>query len=456
MVAANVSSTNPTKVIGTPIPRVPGGLPLIGHLPEMQKDFLGLMDRARAVGDVAYIQAGPKRVVIVGDPAIAQHILVDNARNYSKQTRGYDSLRKMLGNGLVTSEGSFWLRQRRIAQPAFHREKLAGLSSMMQRDTDELLARWPLDGRAFDFADEMMKLTMRIIGEALFSLDVSGDSDRAGAAINELVHQAKDRTVSLMNWPDIVPTPANMRFKAAKETLDEIIYNIIKDRRAGAAKPDLLTMLLDTVDEETGERMDDTQLRDELLTMFSAGHETTSTALSWTMHELMLNPDIDTKLRAEIAAVGGAPVSLETLMRMPYLDAVLKESMRLHPPIWMVARCAESDDVLGGHHLPKGDLVFVSQWVLHRHPKLWQDPLRFDPSRFLVEDTTRHKYAFFPFLGGPRKCIGDQLALLEAKIILTTLMSRTRIERVPGHKVIEDAAVSLRMLHGLQVTARPA
>lgn len=456
MVAANVTTPTAASVTLKSIPRVPGGLPVIGHLLDMQKDFLAVIDRARDVGDIAYLQAGPRRVAIVSDPAMAQHILVDNAKSYSKQTRGYDALRKMLGNGLVTSEGSFWLRQRRISQPAFHREKLAGLSSIMQRDTDDMLARWTLDGRAFDFADEMMKLTMRIIGEALFSLDVSGDSDRAGAAITELVHQAKHRTVSLLNWPDMVPTPMNLRFQGAKTTLDALIYGVIQGRRAGEAKPDLLSMLLETIDEETGERMNDTQLRDELLTMFSAGHETTSTALAWTMYELLLHPEVDATLRAELSSVGGAPVSLEKMMRMPYLDAVLKESMRLHPPIWMVARCAEEDDVLGGYRVPRGHLVFVSQWVMHRHPKLWSDPLRFNPARFLVEDETRHKYAYFPFLGGPRKCIGDQLALLEAKIILTTLLQRARFEHVPGHQVIEDPAVSLRLLHGLQVSARPS
>lgn len=461
MVAATSSLPAPHTAPARPVPRVPGGLPFVGHLPEMQRDFLGLIDRARdSVGDMAMINAGPKRVICIADPVAAQHVLVDNPRNYSKQTRGYANLRKMLGNGLVTSEGSFWLRQRRISQPAFHREKIGALSAVIARDADETIASWDAriaKGEAFDFNSEMMKLTMRIIGEMLFSVDVSGDSDEAGGAINEMVHQALQRTVSLLNFPMPVPTPRNLRFGKAKRTLDDLVYGAIHERRAGVAKPDMLSMLMESVDEETGEGMSDEQLRDELLTLFAAGHETTSMALSWTLHALLDHPAVEEKLRSEISSLH----SIEQIVRAPYLDAVMKESFRLYPPVWMVARCAEADDVIptanGSYRINQGEMVFVAQWTIHRHPKLWREPLRFDPSRFL-EDTNgaRHKYAYFPFLGGPRKCIGDQLAILEAKIILTKVLQRARYARVPGHEVIADPTVTLRMLNGLRVTARPA
>lgn len=455
MVAATTQANAPTP------PRVSGGLPFVGHLPEMQRDFLGLIERVRRdFGDIAFLVAGPRRIVCVSDPAAAEYILVENPRNYSKQTRGYDNLRKMLGNGLVTSEGDFWLRQRRISQPAFHREKIGALATVIARDADEMLASWSGrmtggQGESFDFSAEMMKLTMRIIGEMLFSLDVSGDSDVAGAAINEMVHQAVQRTVALINFPLPVPTPMNVRFGKSKKALDDIIYGIIRERRAGVAKPDMLSMLMETVDEETGERMNDAQLRDELMTLFAAGHETTSMALSWTLHALLDHPDVDDKLRAEIANVQ----SVEQIMRLPYLDAVIKESMRLYPPVWMIARCAERDDVVGGYRIEKGNMVFVAQWTIHRHPKLWDEPLKFDPTRFLGDhsgDGRRHKYSYFPFLGGPRKCIGDQLALLEAKIILTKVLQKARFDRVPGHVVTPDPTVTLRMKDGLRVTARPA
>ena len=430
-------------------PVLPGGAPVLGHMRDMQRDPLALLTRVRdELGDVGMVRIGTRKVIVVSDPAGVERILVDNVKNYTKQTRGYEQLRKMLGNGLVTSEGSFWLRQRRITQPAFHREKLAGLAQIIQRDTDEAIARYPR-GAPFDLNLEMTQLTMRIIGEALFSVDVSGDSDVAGVAINELVHQALARTLGI-SAPMFVPTQANRRFRAAKRTLDGLVYAIIAARRAGEDKPDLLSTLMHVVDEETGERMNDEQLRDEVLTLFAAGHETTSMLVSWTLHALLDEPAVLQKLQEEIDA---APLTVERAMRMPYLDAVLKESLRLHPPVWMVARCAAEEDVIGGYRIPKGHMLFAPQWTVHRHPKLWADPLRFDPARFLVEDAARPKYAYFPFLGGPRKCIGDQLALLEGKIILASLLKAFTFARVPGHPVVADPAVTLRMKQGLWVNA---
>ncbi|HEY4220512.1 MAG TPA: cytochrome P450 [Myxococcota bacterium] len=434
---------------------LPGGLPLLGHLRSLQRDPFALVTRVRdEVGDIGKLNIGPRTLIIVSDPAAIERVLVDNVRNYSKQTRGYEQLRKMLGNGLVTSEGSFWLRQRRIAQPAFHREKLAGLSLIMQRDTEEMIASWGQRtdvALGFDFSQEMMKLTMRIIGEALFSVDVSGDTDVAGAAINELVHQAIRRTTSLIDIPMSVPTPQNRRFSKSKRTLDALVFGVIQKRRDGKEqKPDLLEMLLEAVDEETGERMTDEQLRDESLTLFAAGHETTSTAVSWTLHALLDTPAAMKKLVDEIDAGDLKP---ERVLRLPYLDAVLKEGMRLYPPIWNVARLCESDDVVGGMTIKKGELLFLSQWTTHRHPKLWRDPLTFNPERFVVDDPARPKLAYFPFLAGPRKCIGDSLAITEAKIILAHLLQALRFERVPGHAVVPDPAVSLRFKHGLWLRA---
>lgn len=431
------------------IPVLKGGLPLLGHIKELQRDPLRMIDRVRdEVGDIGILDLGVRKLIVVSDPASVERILVDHVKNYTKQTRGYEQLRKMLGNGLVTSEGSFWLRQRRIAQPAFHREKLGAIASIMERDTDDVVNAMPAG--SFDFAQLMTKLTMRIIGEALFSVDVSGESDSAGLAVNELVHQAMERTMSLVSFPLSVPTPKNRRFVNAKATLDKLVFTVINERRAGASKPDLLSMLLDVVDEETGERMTDAQLRDEVLTLFAAGHETTSMAASWAMFEIMNNPHVEKRLLAELD--GNA--SADKVMRLPYLDAVLKETFRLHPPVWNVARCAEEEDVLAGYRVPKGHLLFVSQWTVHRHPKLWENATTFDPERFLVDDIERHKYAYFPFLGGPRKCIGDQIAILEAKIILAKLLTThefARSKNAPA--VVADPAVTLRMKHGLWVNA---
>ena len=238
--------------------------------------------------------------------------------------------------------------------------------------------------------------------------------------------------------------------------LDDVVLGIIHARRnSGEDKPDLLSMLMNAVDEETGERMDDVQLRDEVMTLFLAGHETTSNALTWTLWQLASLPAIESQLRAEIDDVTqGAEPSVEHVMRMPYLDAVLKESMRLYPPVWIVTRSAEVDDIVGGHPIHKGDFVFVSAWVTHRHPKLWPNPTTFDPARFLHDDDTRPKYAYFPFIGGPRKCIGDFFATLEMKLLLIMILQRVRIALEPGHVVVPEPVITLRPKYGVRITVR--
>ncbi len=434
------------------------GLPLIGSIRDLQRDALGFFERIRDEhGDVARVAIGPRHGVAVSDPRWIEQVLVDRVRNYTKKTRGYDTLRKLVGNGLVTSEGSFWLRQRRIAQPAFHRERIAGFAALMRRAADDMVARVPRDGTPFDVTAEMMRVTMRIVGEALLSTDVTADADEVGVALTELLHQAKERTQSLFLLPDVVPTPANRRFKRSLATLDRVVLGVIAERRAGVDKPDLLSMLLHAVDEETGERMDDAQLRDEVMTIFVAGHETTANLLSWTVMLLAENPDAEEKLRAEL---GDGAQPLEELMRLPYLDAVLKESMRLYPPVWTLARYAESDDVLGGFRVHAGDIVFMSQWVVHRHPRLWPEPRRFLPERFVDEPEAsapgaRPRYAYFPFSGGPRKCIGDFFAMLEAKIILAALLPKVRLRLVEGQRIVPLPTVTLRPLSGIRVRALP-
>jgi cytochrome P450 len=386
-------------------------------------------------------------------------VLVTSQKDYAKQSRGYMVLRKLLGNGLVTSEGSFWLRQRRIAQPAFHRDRIIGFADVMRTATREMLHAWQPrieSGSAFDVHDEMMKLTLRIVGETLLSADVTGAARDVGDALTELLHQAITRTRSVFWVPDAWPTPANRRFHHARGVLDDVVLGIIHARRtSGEDKPDLLSMLMNAVDEETGERMDDVQLRDEVMTLFLAGHETTSNALTWTLWQLANLPEIESKLRAEIDDVThGAEPSVEHVMRMPYLDAVLKESMRLYPPVWIVTRSASVDDVIGGYRIGKGDFVFLSPWVTHRHPKLWPNPTTFDPTRFLVDDDTRPKYAYFPFIGGPRKCIGDFFATLEMKLLLTMILQRVRLTLVPDHVVVPEPVITLRPKDGVLVTAQ--
>ncbi len=460
-----------TQATSTPLvapkkaPEFNDGNRFIGALPRMRKDALGLLTAAhRAGGDVVEIDFGVRRITLLADPHAIERVLVTDVKNYVKQTRGYDVLRKLLGNGLVTSEGSFWLRQRRIAQPAFHKEKIAGFAQTMERCTDDMLTRWQqthLRGAAFDVDKEMMALTMRIAGLTLMSTDVDDRATDVGDALSELVERQVMKRVSWpFDLPASLPTPMNRRFAHAKQTLDDVVMGIIAARRAGEEKPDLLTMLISARDEETGEGMSDQQLRDEMLTLFLAGHETTASSLGFTIWLLATHNDIEARVRAEIdRVVGAGSVDVAAVMRMPYLDAVFSEAMRLLPPIALLARRCVDGDVIDGYGIAKDGLVFISPWVTQRHPGWWKDPERFDPDRFVdggeAQQDGRPKYAYFPFSGGPRKCIGDVFARLEQKVCLARMLQQVQFTSVAQPAVEPMLTVSLRARHGIPVVVRP-
>jgi cytochrome P450 len=312
------------------------GFPVVGVLPYLSKDALGFLSQLRDEhGDVVRVNMRGRTAVTIADPAMIEHVLVENPANYSKQTRAYNAMRKVLGNGLITSEGELWQRQRRIAQPAFHRERISGFSDTIRAAAVDTVTRWR-DGGVIDMTTEMTRLTMRIVGETLLSSDVTHSADAVGEAVSELLRQAMKRTRALWVPPLSVPTPMNLRLKRATRRLNETIYAIIRERREGQSRPDLLSMLMDSVDEETGTAMNDDQLRDEVMTIFLAGHETTANLLSWTYWLLAQHSHEEERLREEIASVvAGEPVSLGHLRQMPFLDAVLKESLRLYPPVWL-------------------------------------------------------------------------------------------------------------------------
>ncbi len=443
-------------------PLFQGGLPFIGALPWMRRDALGLLLAAKEQGDVVQINFGVRKITLLASPTAVERALVTNVKNYVKQTRGYAVMRKLLGNGLVTSEGNFWLRQRRIAAPAFHREKIAGFAVTMQRCTDDMLARWGqthLQGGAFDVDKEMMSLTMRIAGLTLLSTDVDENTSDVGAALTELVERQVFQRVTLpFELPMSVPTPMNRRFTKARHTLDDIILGIIRTRRAGASRPDLLSMLMDATDEETGESMSDRQLRDEVMTLFLAGHETTASSLGFTLWLLSEHPEIEAQVRQEIQQVCGeqGDVDVGSVMRMPYLDAVFSEAMRVLPPVPLLARRCNDGDVVDGFAIPPQSLVFLSPYVTHRLARWWKNPARFDPTRFLeggeAHQEGRPKYAYFPFAGGPRKCIGDVFARLEQKVCMARMLQRVRFTSLPEPKVEPMLAVSIRARHGIPMT----
>jgi cytochrome P450 len=443
------------------LPPGPRGEPLLGNLRALRKDPLTFFPaQVREYGDVVRIRVGPMYVTLLAHPDLVRHVLQDNARNYNKQTRGFAVIRELLGQGLLTSEGDFWLRQRRLAQPAFHRQRLAGFASTMVDATEDLaraLEPRIASGQPFDVAEDLTHLTLRIAGLTLFGTEVGGESRAVGDALGRVQTFANARLTQLIPLPRALPLPSHRRFEKDAGTLDRVVRTIVeRRRREGGEHHDLLQMLMDARDEDTGERMSDTQLRDEVMTLLLAGHETTASALAWTVMLLSQNPDVRRNLEAELSReLSGRTPTVEDVPKLALTRRVVDESLRLYPPAWIFSRAAIQDDVVGGFRVPKGSYVLIVPWVLHRHPKLWDTPDAFDPDRFLPErERERPRFTFFPFGGGPRQCIGNQFALMELVLVLATLLQRVRLDLAPGHPLTPAPAITLRPRPGVWVTAR--
>jgi cytochrome P450 len=441
-------------------PSPPAPSPLMGHF----ETFTAGPQRLRAIlelretyGDVVRLRFGALTGHLVCDPELVQEVLHTRNREFGKETRGMRKLRLVLGLGLLTSEGSFWLRQRRIAQPAFHKKRIAGFAQSMVDAAEDMVARWE-DGATLDAHQEMMKVTLRIVGQTLLGTDVTSDADRIGAAVSHIVEDVNERVNKLVDLGPPFPSRRNLAFERAMDTLDAVVLDMIAARRAsGQTGDDLLGMFMEVADEETGERMTDAQLRDEVMTIFLAGHETTANALSWALYLLGTSPDVWRKLTAEVDAVleGGRRATPADFARLTYTQQVVQETMRLYPPAWLIARAPYEDTTLGGYFLPAGSLVFLPPWIVHRHPDHWESPEGFDPDRFAPgADATRHRFAYFPFGGGPHQCIGNNFALMEAVLVLATLARDFRLDLVPGFAVVPDPQVTLRPRDGVRVVAR--
>jgi cytochrome P450 len=449
---ANVARKPPRSIE----PNALGSKSFLGVLSLLRKDPLELLRRAlREPEKILRLRAGPQTLYLLKHPDHVRHVLVDNARNYEKPLRAMRALKLILGNGLVTSEGSFWLRQRRIAQPAFHRSAIASFADAMVRAADRMVDGWiPTieQRRPLALSEEISALTVRIISETVLGTVLEDDVRRIAQAVgfaNTFIH---DRSFSLFPVPERVPTSRNRTFRRESATLDEIIYRIIEERRAHPnGRKSLVGMLLEAKDAETGESMSDEHLRDELMTIFVAGHETTSTALAWTFYLLSKHPDVERRLRNDIAAVlGDQPPTLDCLPRLPLLEQVVKESMRLYPPIWLLGRSAIAADEVGGVEIQKGSIVIASPYLTHRLPELWDNPEGFDPGRFASDATqARPRFAYYPFAGGPRQCIGDNFAMMEAQLILATVLRRVRLSLAPWQHVEPEALVTLRPRFGM-------
>lgn len=427
-------------------------MPYFGSYFQVMSDRLGLFTDGRdRFGDVVQYRFGPFRFVLLSNPDAIHHVLVRHHARY-KKSRSYDGLRLVMGNGLVTSEGDFWKRQRKLSQPAFHHKRLARLAATMASLTSDLAEEWEATPGVVQLHDAMMRLTLRIVGHTLFSTELSADAGRLGPAITVALKRANEEAETPLRLPLWVPTWSNLRFRRAMDLLDAAIARILSERRADPTdRGDLLSMLMSVQDEQTREQMTDQQLRDEVLTLFLAGHETTATLLSWTWKLLTQHPQWALAIRDEAHAVlGGRPPTLEDLGKLTVTERVIKESMRLHPPVWIMERTAIEDDEVEGFAVDRDTIVAACPWTLHRNPALWPDPLRFDPDRFTPERSAdRHRYAYIPFGAGPRICIGNGFAMMEAKIILATLLQRFDITvQAPG-EVQPDAGVTLRPKGGM-------
>lgn len=383
--------------------------------------------------------------MLLSRPDHVEYVLKENRANYVK---GYDNARVLLGNGLPMNEGESWLRQRRLMQPAFHRRRLARFVGTMVEEAEETLGSWEgaaSDGRAVDVGREMTLLTQRIIVKTMFGSDVGARGERIARAFDAGMRGIEFRS-QLPLWVSRLPLPVNRRFEGALATLDEEVHRIIGERQrertegGGEGRDDLLGMLLEARDEETGEGMDDRQVRDEVMNIYLAGHETTAVLLTWLWYLLSKNPEAARKVREEALDVAGDhPPGLDGLPKLVYTRMVVDETLRLYPSAWLLARKAVEDDEIGGYRIPAGTGLFVSPYVTHRRSDLWENPEGFDPERFRPGRNGgaegRPRSAYYPFGGGPRQCIGQNFALMEATLIVASIARRYRLDLVAGQGV---------------------
>jgi cytochrome P450 len=486
------------------LPPGPRGWPIFGNMPLPGADWLAGFERAaRNFGDVVYFQFLHVPMILLVHPDAIESVLLTNPANFYK-SRDYRALAKVLGNGLLTSEGEAWRAQRKLLQPAFRRENILSYAPVMLDCAERMLARWR-DGETRDLHQEMMGVTLDIVGRALFGTDVLRNADRVGFALETAMKQFTRIAGWAFLLPRNFPVPGTFRMTRATQQLDEIIYGIIRERRAhpqngaglhagaglsaGAQKSsDLLGSLLEIRDDD-GRPLSDLQLRDHLMTLFLAGHETTALALSWTWYLLAQNPDAERKLHVELDEVlrGRVPAAGD-LPRLPYAEMVIKESMRLYPPAWGIGRQSRAEFEVGGYRLPAQTNIFMLPWVTQRDPRWYSDAGRFLPDRWREEvlrgeeaparnaeapletarpaassasapnhtaqSQKRPRFAYFPFGGGPRVCIGAGFAMLEATLLLAAIAQRYKFALVPDHPITLFPSVTLRPKHGIRALLR--
>lgn len=440
---------------GVRTPPGPSGHPLFGLINEFQHDMLGFYRTAmQEYGDVVRLRLLWVNTYAVTHPDAVRYLLQEHNRNYRRNRFVNDLIKRYLGKGLFTLDGESWLSRRRLMQPAFHRQRLHGLAVSMTDATERMLAGWAQQPANAPLAihEEMMKVTLQIAGQALFSIDLLGDAKKVGDAFVETTAYTSKRMQTPFLPPRFLPTGQNRRFNQASKTLDQTIYAMIRKRRQQQTDAaDLLSMLMAARDAETGATMSDEQLRHEIALLIFAGHDTTANALTWAFYLLSQHPAEEAKLHAELESVlQGRTPTIEDLPNLPYTRMVIEETLRLYPPAWTIGRQSIEADVVDGYTIPAKANLIVPIYVIHHDPRWWPEPERFDPERFTPErSANRHKFAYLPFGAGPRLCIGNNFAMIEAQLVLATIAQRYRLRLVVGHPVQPKPVVMLSTSHGL-------
>lgn len=452
----------PNTAVATPRSARPPGPPgslILGNVREQARDRLRFqMKLHREYGDIVRWRVAHITLYQITHPDHIKHVLHDNHRNYTKGTLFRGLLSPIMGNGLFVSEGDFWLKQRRLMQPIFHRKRIAAFGTIMTNEAVKTLERWEVQARSnpvLDIAEEMMALTLTVATQALFGADMGSDAgvvyQSVSTASSELIHRFD------VPWypPVSVPTPRNRRFQQARRALDDIVYRLIDERQRQPADDagDLLSLLLQVRDEDTGEGMTRLQVRDEVMTLLLAGHETTANALTWAWYLLSQHLDAERKLRAELGTVlSGRLPTVDDLPNLPYTKMVMEESLRLYPPLWATHRQAIADDEIGGFRIPAKTVLDLVTYVTHHRADVWENPETFDPERFSPErSANRSRYAFNPFSAGPRLCIGLGFAMTEAQLLLATIAQRYRLELAPDQQVEPYPELTLRPRYGMRM-----
>jgi cytochrome P450 len=439
----------------TLVPPSPKGHFLLGNIGELRQDTLAFFTRtARELGDVASFRAGLRRIVLVSQPRLIEEILVTNAKSFTKHL-GARMLRSTLGNGLLTSEGPFWLRQRRLIQPSFSRERIATYAPVMVDLADRASATWK-DGQTRDVHADMTRLTLEIIARSMFGADVSEQAVVVGEAVADLAAAMVRRYQTVLRLPPLLPTPANIRRWRSGRQIDSILYDIIRKRRdSKIGGDDLLGILIRVADADDGSRMTDQQLRDEAITLFLAGHDTTALTLTWGLYLLARHPDVAGALEKELDEVlAGRVPNAADIPRLRYTEMVIREILRLYPSAYVVGRAPVKAYEVGGYTVQPGGTILMSQWVVHRDPRWYDKPEQFRPERWAdTSNPNRPKFSYFPFGGGPRICVGNHFAMMEAVLVLATVARNWRVSVPEGElPVAPKPQITLRPSRPVRLT----